>query len=355
MPSNPNNFPTKLTEGADLMNQIFSGGIATATPAIVQTVRLQVSEACEELLDIGARIRPLLVGDKRVGWVRGLHMTERKILNRWYSDKEFVEYSLLLATSLTQEQLNEFSGREIFHLAKLVKQMTEHDLSLAPYMTAFASTSTSEYLWYGKGRVLTSFENKIVSMPDGANMKILSPSHQAKLWGTLCSYREQNKVRLDNMMNAAMIVRPQAGHSIDPLVAELKMTARNMQADSSVPWESVVSARALGVQHDDGWAHPDDTKEGLIRELHGMLAGDKHEQAMDAFMRTQLAAAEAETKRIESLHKQRGGPGVSQKEGITVHTPAEIREREKKLKKGIPTPRDTEISPTAGERITKYQ
>src|SRR5277367_481223 len=103
---------TKLTEGVELMNQIYAGGMLKATPEIVQSVRAAVSEACEELLDIGARIRPLMVAGKRIGWVRGLHVTERKILNRWNtSSSEFVEYTLLLATTLTREQLNLCTGR----------------------------------------------------------------------------------------------------------------------------------------------------------------------------------------------------------------------------------------------------
>src|SRR5271154_284032 len=157
MPSNN----TKLTEGVDLMNQIYSGGMLRTTPEIVQRVRGQVSEAIEELIDIGARIRPLMVAGKRVAWVRGLHVTERKILNRWNTgSSEFVECTLLLATTLTREQLNNCTGREVFQLAKLVKEMTEFDLSLAPYMTAYSTTSSSEFLWHGKGRSLTSFENK---------------------------------------------------------------------------------------------------------------------------------------------------------------------------------------------------
>lgn len=343
----------KFTEGTELMNQIFSGGMQKTTPEVIRVVRLHVSEACEELLDIGARIRPLMVGDTRVGWVRGLHVTERKLLSRWYTGTEFIENTLLLATSLTREELNHCTGREVFQLAKLVKEMTEFDLSLAPYISAFSTTSTSEYLWYGKGLALTSFENKVIEMPDGTKVKILSPSHHAKLWATLCSYRESNKTKIEGMMNAAMIVRPWAGKNVDPFVSELRVASRNLLPDAIEPWEAVVSVRTP-MDVDDGWGHPDDTKEGLIRELHGMLSHDKHEQVMDAFMRQQIAAAEAERERIEKLQKKRGGPGVSQKEGVVVLTPAEVRKREAALKKGGPV-RETEISPTADERIKHYQ
>jgi|SRR5271157_627440 len=342
-----------LTDGTSLMNQIYSGGIQRATPEVVRTTRTHISEACEELLDLGARIRPLMVGETRVGWVRGLHVTERKILARWYNDMEFIENALLLATSLTRDDLNAFTAREMYQLATLVKQMTDFDLSLAPYVTAFSTTSTSEFLWYGKGLALTSFENKVIEMPDGSRIKIMSPSHHAKLWATLCSYRVHNKEKVENMMNAAMIVRPTAGKSIDPFVAELKTSMRTLLPDAIEPWETVVSTRESSV--DDGWGHPDDTKEGLLRELKGMLAHDKHEQVMDAFMQQQVKAAEAEQERIERLTKKHGGEGVVQKEGsVVVLTQAQVRAREKALKKGVSI-RDTEISPSAADRIKHYK
>ncbi len=342
----------KATAGTELRNQIFSGGTQRATPEIVRTVRVHVSEACEEILDIGARIRPLMVGDARLGWVRGLHITERKILARWCVGTEFLEQALLLATSLGREELACFTTREIFNLVRLVKQMTDFDLSLAPYMTAFATTSVSEFLWHGKGLALTSFENRVVRMPDGGEVKIMSPSHHAKLWASLCTYRTANKLKIDGMMNAAMIVRPWVRNAMDPFVAELRVSARNLEVDAIEPWESVVSTHAVEV--DDGWGHPDDTREGLLRELHGMLAHDKHEQVMDAFMRQQIRAAEAEQERIARLQKKRGGPGVYQKEGVVVLTPAEVRKREQQMKKGVPV-RETEIAPTAAERIVHYK
>lgn len=346
----------KMTEGSELMNRIFAGGFKKATPEVVESVRLLVSDACEELLDVGARVRPLLLGDSRTGWVRGLHITERKLLGRWYKGLEFVEESLLLATSLTRKEIEQMTSVEVHTLAKLVKDMTDYDMSLAPYLSAFSTTSVSEYLWYGKGTALSSFENKVIAMPDGSLMKILTPSHHAKLWSTLCSYREQNKERLDTMTNSAFIVRPWVGKGIDPFLAELKVSQRNLEVNSPMAWENIVSVRALDVN--DGWGHPDDTKEGLLRELKGMLSHDKHERVMDAFMKQQVAAAKAEAERIERLQKNRGGPGVMQKGGMMILTPQEVREREKRLKKGGPSTRQTEMpegGPPAAERIRRYE
>lgn len=335
------------------MNRIYSGGMTRVTPDIVRDVRQKVSEACEELLDIGARIRPLFVGHKRIGWVRGVHITERKQLSTWFQGTEFVENVLLLGTSLTREQLDALTGSEVFTLAKLVKEMTERDLTLAPYMTAYSTTSTSEFQWCGKGTDLTSFQNKVVALPDGARITIMTPAHHAKLWATLCTHREQNKSRLDAMMNAAMIVRPWVGKQIDGFASDLKTSVRLMQPDAIEPWENVVQTQATNVE--DGWGHPDDSVGGLLRELKGMLSHDKHERVMEAFMRQQVASAEAESTRLETLVAKRGGPGVEQKEGFVILTREQVRAREKAMRKGRPVPRDMESVEKPSDKIKRYQ
>jgi hypothetical protein len=347
------NKDIKGMSGTELMNEIFSGSIQHAEPDLIADVRSRVSDACEELLDMGARIRPLMVGTKRVGWVRGVHTTERKLLYRWYQDLEFVENILLLATSFTRDQLNKLTGVEVFALARVVKEMTEYDISLAPYMTAYSTTGLSEFQWHGKGIALTSFENKVVTMPDGAQLKILAPPHHARLWATLCTYRELNKTRLDAMMNATMIVRPWAGHSVDGFAAELKTAGRLLQPDAMEAWENIVKQQTVNL--DDGWGHPSDTTEGLMRELKGMLSDDKHEKVMNAFARQQVAAAEAEAKRLVNIVSKHGGPGVSQKEGFTIITKEQVREREKNLRKGRPIMRDTELVENPKDKIKRYQ
>lgn len=344
----------EITEGAKLMNRIHAGEWRKAVPEVLNSVRTRVTAACEELIEVGARIRPLMVGEKRVGWIRGLHLTERKLLERWYGKgQEFVVEALLIATTFSREDLSLFTGREIHSLTKLVKDMSEYDLSLAPYINAFSTTSASEYLWYSKGKDASSFERKVVIMPDGSRIQLLAPSHHAKLWATLCSYRDQNKVRLDNAMNAAMIVRPWAGKSVESFANQLKAAIRDIQPDSPTAWEHVVDTAAVDVN--DGWGHPDDSISGMLRELHGMIAGDKHEQVMDALMRQQIAAAEAESARVEKLHRE---PGVGQKEGMVILTPAQVREREKQLKKGRLKPVETDMpegGPPIRDRVLKYK
>src|SRR5208282_3079660 len=72
--------------GIELMNRI-SEGIAIQVPsAAIQEVRTEIIKNCEEMLDQGARIRPLFAGKEQIGWIRGLHLSERKLLGRWIFD-----------------------------------------------------------------------------------------------------------------------------------------------------------------------------------------------------------------------------------------------------------------------------
>lgn len=81
-----------ITRGVDLMRQLNEGSLEQAPSEYLQKTREEVTSAIEELLDVGARIRPLQVEGKRVGWVRGIHLSERKALKRWlYDEMELVE------------------------------------------------------------------------------------------------------------------------------------------------------------------------------------------------------------------------------------------------------------------------
>ena len=88
------------TQGLELIERLNDGRTQVAPSEFLQTTRDEVSAALEELIEVGARIRPLLVGKRRVGWVRGIHLTERRALRRWVSDEvEFVEILLTMATT----------------------------------------------------------------------------------------------------------------------------------------------------------------------------------------------------------------------------------------------------------------
>jgi hypothetical protein len=108
-------------------------------------------------------------------------------------------------------------------------------------------------------------------MPDGKQVRISAPSEQARLWATLCNYRVMAKQRLEASMNAVLTIRPMVGKAADPLANDLKVVARSLQTDTLEPWREIVRFKEE-VNFDDGWAHSgDDSVEGMLRELNGMI------------------------------------------------------------------------------------
>jgi hypothetical protein len=321
--------------GMDLMRRINRGEVKLAPKEQVELVKAEISDNCEELIEVGARIRPLLVAGKQVGWVRGVHLQERRVLRRWVRDpNDYVALTLKHATSFSQEEIEAMSAEEVKSLAEVVRQMSEYDVSLYPYLSAFVTTGTSEALWYGKGDDLTSFDNKVIAMPDGKKVTIMAPSDHAKLWATLCSYREQAKRRLEDNTNALFIVRPLAGKQADPIAAELTKIARQLETGSNWMWEQVVATKKA-VDKNDGWGHPGDSLEDLQRELKGMMEGDKHEKLMEAWQNQMISEAEAKQKEIERIRKERGITEAGIRQGATTMlTEKQIRERQEALKKG---------------------
>jgi hypothetical protein len=345
--------------GVELMKQISEGKLQQAPTEFVQQQRAKITEACEELLELGARVRPLFTGKEQIGWVRGIHPSERKILERWVLDKMDLAVQIMtLATTLTKEEIEAFSSAEFRSLLSLVRQMTDRDLSLYPYLAAYTSTTSSEGLWYGMGTQLSAFGSRQMEMPDGKKMKILAPPDHARLWAALCNYREQAKQRLDHNFNAVLIIRPWAGKNADPIAAELKNVARTLRPDALEPWQNVIKT-APSVDVNDGWAHPGESIEDLKREMKGFIDGDRHERVMKKFDQQMRDEAEARKQKLEELIQKRGGPGVYESEP-TIYTDAEVRERERALKQGRPVikpvDRDkTEIHNIPKEKIQKYR
>lgn len=365
-------MPTKFTRGRDasvgmdIMRRISAGEIRTAPAEDVERVKKEITENCEELIEVGARIRPLLVDDKQAGWVRGMHLQERRMLKRWVREpNDFVALSLQHATSFSREEIEAMQPEEVRSLVEVVREMSEYDLSLYPYLNAYVTTQSSETLWYGKGEQLTSFDNKAVTMPDGKRITIIAPPDHARLWATLCSYREQAKRRLEDNTNALFIVRPWAGKHADPIANELKAVARQLDTGSNHMWEQVVRVQKK-VDVNDGWGHPGDSLEDLQRELKGMMEGDRHERLMEAWSDQMIHEAEERQKAVEEARKKRGitEAGVYQGD-VQVLTEKEIRERQAALSKGRkPDPgtraksRSTfEVDPTARQidKVRKYR
>ena len=334
-------MPTKFTRGKeasvgmDLMRQISDGTLRSAPSKDVESVKKEISDATEELIEVGARIRPLMVDGQQVGWIRGLHLQERKMLKRWVRQpSDFIALTLQYATSFTREEIEDMQSEEIRSLIEVIKNISEYDMSLFAYLNAYVTTHSSETLWYGKGEQLTSFDNKVVTMPDGKKITILAPPDHARMWATLCSYREQAKRRLEDNTNALFIVRPWAGKHADPIAGELKNIAKSLETGSNYMWEQVVRVPKK-VDVNDGWGHPGDSLEDLQRELKGMMEGDKHEKVMEAWAQQMVAEAEEKQKAVEAARKARGIVEAGVYQGsIEILTEREIKARQAALAKG---------------------
>src|SRR5277367_5476692 len=102
-------MPTKFTRGRDssagmdIMRRISNGELRPPPSAKdVEEVKGEITENCEELIEVGARIRPLLVDGVQIGWVRGIHLQERRILKRWVRDpQDYVALTLQNATTFS--------------------------------------------------------------------------------------------------------------------------------------------------------------------------------------------------------------------------------------------------------------
>ena len=341
---------TKFTRGSnnsagmDIMRRISDGSLLPAAPPKdVEEIKKEITENCEELIEVGARIRPLLVEGQQVGWVRGVSLQEQRMLKRWVRDpNDYVALSLKWATSFSAEEIEALQTEELRSLVNVVREMSERDFSLFPYLNAYATTQSSETLWYGRREALTSYENKVVVMPDGKTITIIAPPDHCRMWALLCSYREQAKKRLEDNTQALFIVRPWAGKHADPIANELKGIARQLETGSNYLWEQIVTVQRK-VDVNDGWAHPGDSLEDLQRELKGMMEGDKHERLMEAWANQMIHEAEEKQKQVEAARKARGTTEAGVYQGtITVLTDKEIRERQAALAKGQ-VPKPTEV------------
>jgi len=350
----------KDTRGVEIMRRINAGELKKLPSDYIHKVRTDVTDALEELLDFGARIRPLILEGKRIGWCRGIHLSERKVLQRWSMDlTEFAENVIKLGTSLSSEYIEGLSGAEMQGLIRLLKEMSDYDISLFPFLYAFSTTTPSYRLWCSRGQQISGFENRVVPLPDGKEMKILVPSDHARFWSTLCVQHDKSVSRVEASMNAALIIRPWVGKNAEGLNTELKNNARALMFDNPEPWSNVVRLEKT-VDFDDGWAHADDSLEGLQRELVGMMSNDRHERLIAAFEEQQKAQSTALLEEAQKRVEARGGPGIIS-EKVEILTDKEVEERGKRLKKGKPriTPRDKrdqgDDPADPRERIKKYK
>jgi hypothetical protein len=294
------------TGGTELLQQLMDGDTAPRSSKAAEGLRSKVAPALHELIDQGARVRPLLLDGKHMGYVRGLHGTERRLIRNWYPDPEMRVLQLVAhGTTLNNDEVESLSGTEIQNLLRQINAITEADFSLYPYVSAFATTSVSELLWYGRGATCATWSRNQIEIPGapgaGWTLKLLAPPEHAMLWAGVASLRERSKKRLDDSFNAAMITRAMVGKGADKLYQSLNKTQKALHADIIDPWTDLVPPDLADVNLKDGWGHAlaDDSREGVMRELSGMERDDRHEQVMSAFYKQQMEAARAQESKIE--------------------------------------------------------
>lgn len=317
------------TAGTELMKKINSGEIGTIKSGVAKKVRQDVSSVFEEIIEVGARIRPILISGKRIGWIRGLSVTERKLLSSWFYDQnELIIKALSYSTSFTEEEITKLNSYEFRSLLRLSNIMSNADVSLYPYLVPYTFTSSSEDLWRSGNTTFTSFFNKEVKMPDGKIMKILCPSDHSKFWASLCDKRLQAVRELASSYDAAMVAGSMVGKAANKVVTNLNRKAKYLEVNSEEVWKNISTVdQSKNLNLNDGWghAHEDFSEEGLIREGEGMMNYDKHEQFMESFYE-QYVSREQKKKLLTVAREQ----GIIEEES-SIMTEEQVNKREKEI------------------------
>ena len=315
--------------GSDLIQQVLNtGGGDTPTPAAVDRVRSEVTPSLTELLDVGARIRPLLYGGSQVGFVRAVHSYERRILFSWFKDVEDRLHHLIKSgTTLTDAEVDSLDGHEARYLVDQINKITDADVSLFPYIYAYSTTAASDMLWYSLGAKASSWSNKVIKIPGGYSFDLPFPSEHSRLWVSISTGRDRARHRLDANYNSAMITRALVGKGADKLYRDLHKTQESLASDNDDAWMQVVTLDKGDIDFTDGWghAHQDDSVEGVIREADGMNAVDKHEKFFEDHYRRQQAAADAEAE-VKRRRFERATEDSGIYDVMSIMTSAQMRE-----------------------------
>lgn len=279
------------TLGMELMERIHEGSIEVSGSKAINDVKAKIVENLDEIIEIGARVRPLYIGDSRIGWVRGLYSCERKQIVNWYGlDNEALVKMLSISTTLDIPDIKNLDRIEIRSLLSIISSMSEADVSLYPYIQAYVSTSNSESLWFSRDR--RSGNTRIVDTLDSKSLKIINRSEHERLWASLCSYREQAKSRLDLNYSSAMIASAFAGKSgASKLYNSLNKISKELDTNREDLWKKHIKMDIKEKSNlDDGWAHSheDDSEEGLMREFKGFINSDRHDRFMQEFYERQM-------------------------------------------------------------------
>ena len=137
---------------------------------------------------------------------------------------------------------------------------------------------------------------------------------------------------------------------------ELKAMARSLQTNTLDPWRELVKITEAP-DLDDGWAHSgDDSLEGMLRELNGMMSDDRHERVFAAFDAQERQRAEKKQSEIVKRIESRGGPGFFES-SITPMTEAQVQARAAALRQGrmIMPVSDDVVQSSPMDRLTRYK
>jgi hypothetical protein len=324
--------------GSDLMNQINSGEMKFKQSEIASEVKAQVSEALTEIIQRGARARPLFINSARVGWVRPLAYSERKILDQ-FSQSADERFTLILShcTTLTEKEIEDLDIHEFNSLLIHIHRMTLADLSLYPFLSAFITTQQSQALWVSRHDAL--FNRSELRLFDGSVFKFVAQPDIIPLWASLSSIREDAIKKLEQTQNFGTLIKAWAGKSADKYLNDISKALQSYQPDIIQPWVDVIDYVKLiskAEKHfDDGFghSHEDNTVQGLLREMQGMLEGDKHELLMETFYQGQLEEAQRKNEEVQRIiQKRREDLAHLDDSSMVVLTDAEVRRRERQIR-----------------------
>lgn len=331
----------KSTAGTELMNQISTGELKYKQSEIAKEVKERVSQELEELIMHGARVRPLKLNGKRVGWIRPLYYSERKILDRQIEDnEERIALTLRYCTTLTEDQIYDLDIYELNSILNLIHLANLADYSLFPYLSAFVTTQISQNLWTSRHDRM--YDRKDLTLPDGKVLRFMAQSDHIGLWTSLSTIRDQSIRKLEDALNFGVLVKAQVGKGADKYLSDLTRSLSSFQPDQIEPWTEIVDFSRLeqDIHYDDGFghSHQDSTVQGLMREMKGMMDGDRHEQLMDTFYDNQIKAAKKKEEEVlKIVEKRRYEMEQMEDSGsMVILTEAEVRRREKELRTSSP-------------------
>jgi hypothetical protein len=323
-----------MSLGQDLMHDISNGSLAVKSSKYAEEVKHKVTEAMIEIIQFGARVRPLMLGSERIGWARAVSYGEKKQIDTWYpSETEQIETTLCYATTLTRDDIRSLDMVELNNVLRAILKLNLADLTLFPYLSAFVSTQTSYNLWSSKQN---SLDTRTIPMPDGTSLRQLATPDHILLWAALSAMRMDTINRLENAQNAGTIVRGFVGSGADNYNNAINKAIASLRSDSIDPWLELINFMSVKdlQSFDDGYghSHQDNSVEGMMREMKGMTEGDKHEELMRIFHETQVRAEEEKKKQIQALVRRRKELDEVDESIYIVRTESEVKKKEALLK-----------------------